>query len=126
MTVFRPLVPLLSDHSRLDAKNIASILKHSGAKVFFVDYEYVPQAREALRILMTGSQPSLMPLGIVIDDIDSPTGVRLGELEYEQLIHKGNPRFVPIDVADEWDPIALNYTSGTTSEPKGQTSWSQS
>nr|APB87291.1 CoA ligase [Fragaria x ananassa] len=106
-------------NSRLDAKNIASILKHSGAKVFFVDYEYVPQAREALRILMTGSQPSLMPLVIVIDDIDSPTGVRLGELEYEQLIHKGNPRFVPIDVADEWDPIALNYTSGTTSEPKG-------
>ncbi|KAL6223414.1 hypothetical protein ACLB2K_006801 [Fragaria x ananassa] len=106
-------------NSRLDAKNIASILKHSGAKVFFVDYEYVHQAREALRILMTGSQPSLMPLVIVIDDIDSPTGVRLGELEYEQLIHKGNPRFVPIDVADEWDPIALNYTSGTTSEPKG-------
>ncbi|KAL6225729.1 hypothetical protein ACLB2K_004578 [Fragaria x ananassa] len=106
-------------NSRLDAKNIASILKHSGAKVFFVDYEYVPQAREALRILMTGSQPSLMPLVIVIDDIDSPTGVRLGELEYEQLIHKGNQRFVPIDVADEWDPIALNYTSGTTSEPKG-------
>ncbi|KAL6219554.1 hypothetical protein ACLB2K_007313 [Fragaria x ananassa] len=106
-------------NSRLDAKNIASILKHSGAKVFFVDYEYVPQAREALRILMTGSQPPLMPLVIVIDDIDSPTGVRLGELEYEQLIHKGNPRFFPIDVADEWDPIALNYTSGTTSEPKG-------
>ncbi|KAL6228273.1 PREDICTED: butyrate--CoA ligase AAE11, peroxisomal-like isoform X2 [Fragaria vesca subsp. vesca] len=106
-------------NSRLDAKNIASILKHSGAKVFFVDYEYVPQAREALRILMTGSHPSMMPLVIVIDDIESPTGVRLGELEYEQLIHKGNPRFVPVDVADEWDPIALNYTSGTTSEPKG-------
>ncbi|XP_050372918.1 trans-cinnamate:CoA ligase, peroxisomal-like [Argentina anserina] len=106
-------------NSRLDARNIASILKHSGAKVFFVDYEFVRQAREALTILMMGSQPSMMPLVIVIDDIDSPTGVRLGELEYEQLIHKGNPRFVPIDVADEWDPIALNYTSGTTSEPKG-------
>ncbi|KAM5558311.1 trans-cinnamate:CoA ligase, peroxisomal-like [Rosa sericea] len=106
-------------NSRLDPKNIASILKHSGAKVFFVDYQYVPQAREALRILMMSSQPSMMPLVIVIDDIDSPTGVRLGELEYEQLIHKGNPRFVGIDVADEWDPISLNYTSGTTSEPKG-------
>ncbi|XP_062006867.1 trans-cinnamate:CoA ligase, peroxisomal-like [Rosa rugosa] len=106
-------------NSRLDPKNIASILKHSGAKVFFVDYQYVPQAREALRILMMSSQPSMMPLVIVIDDIDSPTGVRLGELEYEQLIHKGNPRFVGVDVADEWDPISLNYTSGTTSEPKG-------
>ncbi|KAK9950700.1 hypothetical protein M0R45_006175 [Rubus argutus] len=41
---------------RLDAKNIASILKHSGAKVFFVDYQFVPQVREALRNLMTVSQ----------------------------------------------------------------------
>lgn len=56
---------------------------------------------------------------IVIDDVDSPKGVRLGELEYEQLIHMGNPRFVPTEIQDEWDPISLNYTSGTTSEPKG-------
>ncbi|VVA36277.1 PREDICTED: probable acyl-activating enzyme [Prunus dulcis] len=107
-------------NTRLDAKNIASILRHSGAKVFFVDYQFVPLAREALRILMSGAthEPS-MPLVIVIDDIDSPTGIRLGELEYEQLIKKGNPRFVSVEVADEWDPVALNYTSGTTSEPKG-------
>ncbi|CAL9009351.1 unnamed protein product [Prunus brigantina] len=107
-------------NTRLDAKNIASILRHSGAKVFFVDYQFVPLAREALRIFMSGAthDPS-MPLVIVIDDIDSPTGIRLGELEYEQLIKKGNPRFVSVEVADEWDPVALNYTSGTTSEPKG-------
>ncbi|KAM2466619.1 hypothetical protein COP2_008799 [Malus domestica] len=60
-----------------------------------------------------------MPLVIVIDDIDSPTGIRLGELEYEQLIKKGNPGFVSVPVDDEWDPVVLNYTSGTTSEPKG-------
>ncbi|PQM33879.1 putative acyl-activating enzyme 12 peroxisomal [Prunus yedoensis var. nudiflora] len=107
-------------NTRLDAKNIASILRHSGAKVFFVDYQFVPLAREALRILISGAthEPS-MPLVIVIDDIDSPTGIRLGELEYEQLIKKGNPGFVSVEVADEWDAVALNYTSGTTSEPKG-------
>lgn len=102
-------------NTRLDAKNIANILKHSEAKVFFVDYEYVPLAREALRLI----DESSMPLVVVIDDVDSPTGVRLGELEYEQLVYRGNPRFVPDEVQDEWDPIALNYTSGTTSAPKG-------
>ncbi|CAA2964249.1 butyrate-- ligase AAE11, peroxisomal-like [Olea europaea subsp. europaea] len=108
-------------NTRLDAKNIATILRHSEAKVFFIDYDYVPLAREALCILMADLQKSdiSMPLVAVIDDIDSPTGVRLGELEYEQLILQGNPRYVPEEINDEWDPIALNYTSGTTSEPKG-------
>lgn len=111
-------------NSRLDAKNVATILRHSEAKVFFVDYQYVQVAGEALRILMGDSKDSLVPesaipLVIVIDDIDSPTGVRLGELEYEELIHRGNPSFVPCQVEDEWDAIALNYTSGTTSQPKG-------
>ncbi|CAL5368940.1 unnamed protein product [Camellia sinensis] len=112
-------------NTRLDAKNIATILKHSEAKVFFVDYEYVPLARDALRLLMADLQTCAvaaelsMPLVIVIDDVDSPTGVRLGELEYEQLVQNGNPRFVPDEIEDEWDPIALNYTSGTTSAPKG-------
>ncbi|KAG8373538.1 hypothetical protein BUALT_Bualt11G0035000 [Buddleja alternifolia] len=112
-------------NTRLDAKNIATILRHSEAKIFFIDYEYVPLARDALRILMANLQHSgaaaetSMPLVVVIDDIDSPTGVRLGALEYEQLVTRGNPGFVPEEIADEWDPIALNYTSGTTSEPKG-------
>ncbi|KAL5574308.1 hypothetical protein UlMin_023905 [Ulmus minor] len=109
-------------NTRLDPKTIATILQHSEAKVFFVDYQFVPQASEALRILMGDSSHSsstTMPLVIVIDDIDSPTGIRLGELEYEQLVFNGNPEFISVEVADEWDPIALNYTSGTTSAPKG-------
>ncbi|PSS30088.1 Butyrate--CoA ligase AAE11, peroxisomal like [Actinidia chinensis var. chinensis] len=111
-------------NTRLDPKNIATILRHSEAKVFFVDYEYVPLAREALRLLMANLNGSIeaessMPLVVVIDDIDSPTGVRLGELEYEQLVYSGDPSFVPNEIEDEWDPIALNYTSGTTSAPKG-------
>ncbi|KAK3017124.1 hypothetical protein RJ639_006126 [Escallonia herrerae] len=112
-------------NTRLSAKNIATILRHSEAKVFFVDYQYVPLAREALRMLMaeyqesTVTESSSMPLVIVIDDIDSPTSIRLGELEYEELIQHGNPGYVPDEIEDEWDPIALNYTSGTTSDPKG-------
>ncbi|KAI4299670.1 hypothetical protein L6164_033105 [Bauhinia variegata] len=118
---------------RLDAKTIATILSHSEAKVLFVDYEYVPKAREALGLLMgdhnfqKGAQKSdlqhynysSLPLVIVIDDINSPTGIQLGELEYEQLVYKGDPNLVPIEIDDEWDAIALNYTSGTTSAPKG-------
>nr|XP_043605881.1 trans-cinnamate:CoA ligase, peroxisomal-like [Erigeron canadensis] len=113
-------------NTRLDAKNIATILRHSEAKVLFIDYQYVPIASEALRLLMAGlndssssAQSCAMPLVIVIDDIYKPTGVRLGDLEYEQLIKHGNPMYQGEDVEDEWDAIALNYTSGTTSAPKG-------
>ncbi|KAL7606193.1 hypothetical protein Lser_V15G19237 [Lactuca serriola] len=111
-------------NTRLDAKNIATILHHSEAKVFFVDYQYVPLASEALRLLVadlehTSAANYGMPLVIVIDDIHKPTGVRLGKLEYEQLIHHGDPRYFGEEVENEWDSIALNYTSGTTSAPKG-------
>lgn len=107
-------------NTRLDSKNIAAILRHSEAKVFFVDCQFVSVAREALLLLVAES--SNIPLVVVIDDVDTPTGVRLGELEYEELVKKGNPsnRYLPSEHdLDEWDPIALNYTSGTTSEPKG-------
>ncbi|CAN4104464.1 unnamed protein product [Withania somnifera] len=113
-------------NTRLDAKNIAIILKHSEAKVFFVDYEYQEIAKKALELLITSDLSNSktfkmpkMPLIVVIDDIDSPTGIRLGELEYTQFMHQGNPSYVPEEITDEWDPITLNYTSCTTSEPKG-------
>ncbi|KAI3828912.1 hypothetical protein L1987_03023 [Smallanthus sonchifolius] len=65
----------------------------------------------------SSSQPA-MPTVIVIDDIENPTGVRLdNKLEYEQL--NGNPQYKGEDVEEEWDAIALSYTSGTTSVPKG-------
>lgn len=104
---------------RLDAKNVASILRHSEAKVFFVDCQYVQLAREALKLYFVEDRDAAGPLVILIDDIDSPTGIRFGELEYEQFVQMGNPRFLPEEIRDEWDPITLNYTSGTTSAPKG-------
>ncbi|CAH9148632.1 unnamed protein product [Cuscuta epithymum] len=67
-----------------DAKNIATILKHSEAKAFFVDYEYVEKAKKALEIMMGKNIP--MPLLVDIDDDVAPTGIRLGNLEYEELI----------------------------------------
>ncbi|GKD75328.1 butyrate--CoA ligase AAE11, peroxisomal-like protein, partial [Tanacetum coccineum] len=75
-------------NTRLDAKNIATILHHSEAKVFFMDFEYVPIAYEALRLLVEclkdkSSDQQAVPLVIVIDDINKPTGVSLGKLEYE-------------------------------------------
>ncbi|XP_071696036.1 trans-cinnamate:CoA ligase, peroxisomal-like [Rutidosis leptorrhynchoides] len=107
-------------NTRLDAKNIATILCHSEAKVFFIDYQYVPLASAALRLMVDGfKDSSSMPLVIVIDDIYKPTGVRLGDLEYEQLIKHGNPLYPGEELEDEWDAITLNYTSGTTSDPKG-------
>ncbi|KAA0046225.1 butyrate--CoA ligase AAE11, peroxisomal-like [Cucumis melo var. makuwa] len=104
-------------NTRLDVKNIALILRHSEAKIFFVDYQYIQEAKDALRLLVAES--FTIPLVVVIDDIDTPTGARLGNLEYEQLIHDGDANFTPVEVDDEWDSIALNYTSGTTSAPKG-------
>nr|XP_043612272.1 trans-cinnamate:CoA ligase, peroxisomal-like [Erigeron canadensis] len=107
-------------NTRLDAKSIATILRHSEAKVLFVDYEYIPIASEGLRLLVSGSEKPDIPLVIAIDDIEKPTGVRFdNKIEYEQLIDDGNPDYQGEDLEDEWDAIALNYTSGTTSEPKG-------
>ncbi|KAK7321456.1 hypothetical protein VNO77_32116 [Canavalia gladiata] len=117
---------LNSINTRLDANNLATILKHSEAKVLFVDYEYVPQAKEALKLLMGQQEDgaaqkahSSLPLLILIDDINAPTNIKFGEFEYEQLVQNGDPNLGPEQVHDEWDPITLNYTSGTTSAPKG-------
>ncbi|XXG63691.1 hypothetical protein AAC387_Pa05g1817 [Persea americana] len=107
-------------NTRLDAYNIATILRHSEAKLFFVDHQLVPLARDALNCL--AKDPIKPPLVVLIDKLDAPRGVPfgLGELEYEQLVRNGDPaNYEPHVVEDEWDSIALNYTSGTTSAPKG-------
>uniref|UniRef100_I3PB36-2 Isoform 2 of Trans-cinnamate:CoA ligase, peroxisomal n=1 Tax=Petunia hybrida TaxID=4102 RepID=I3PB36-2 len=115
-------------NTRLDPMNIAIILKHSEAKLLFVDYEYLEKARKALELLMStnfitaqNSKKISMPQVILIDDLYSPTRIQQqDQLEYEQLVHQGNPEYAPENIVDdEWDPIVLNYTSGTTSEPKG-------
>ncbi|KAK1304794.1 Butyrate--CoA ligase AAE11, peroxisomal [Acorus calamus] len=97
----------------LNAKNIAAILHHSEAKAFFVDHQFIPRARDALKHLVSP------PFVVSIVDQETPTDARLGELEYERLIAVGDLTLAHFTVEDEWDPIALNYTSGTTAAPKG-------
>jgi fatty-acyl-CoA synthase len=97
---------------RLDADTIAFILKHGEAKVLLTDGEFAPVIKQALALLDN------KPLVIDIADPAAP-GERLGEIDYEAFLADGDPDFVEITPRDEWDAIALNYTSGTTGNPKG-------
>src|ERR1700686_5414465 len=99
---------------RLDAPSIAFQLDHGGAKIILVDPEFTGVIAEALT-LMKGSKPFV----IDVDDATFAGGRRIGEIEYEDALSQGDPDFVPRLPADEWDAIALGYTSGTTGNPKG-------
>ena len=98
---------------RLDAETIAFILKHGGAKVLITDTEFAPVIGRALALV------DEKPLVIDIADPLGPGGERLGTLDYEAFIAAGDPGFPEVMPNDEWDAIALNYTSGTTGNPKG-------
>ncbi len=99
---------------RLDAAAIAFILDHGEAKVLITDREFSPTIRQALHSCKT------RPLVIDIDDPQyTGPGERLGEVEYEEFIAAGDPEFPFALPPDEWQAIALNYTSGTTGDPKG-------
>jgi 3-(methylthio)propionyl---CoA ligase len=99
---------------RLDAPSIAFQLDHGGAKIILVDPEFSGVISEALK-LMSGPKPFV----IDVDDAAYAEGSRMGEIEYEAALALGDPAFVPRYPDDEWDAIALSYTSGTTGNPKG-------
>jgi len=105
-------------NTRLDPRIIGFCLDHAEAKVVIVDREFAGVIREALT-LMRGPRP------LVVDYVD-PTladndaaGEVFGELEFDALLDEGDPDFDWPRPRDEWDAIALNYTSGTTGNPKG-------
>ncbi len=100
-------------NTRLDAGTIAFILGHAEAKLVIVDREYAPVMTAAL------SQIKTRPPVVDIVDPEGPAGAPVGTLEYEALLEEGDPEFAWQGPADEWDAIALNYTSGTTGNPKG-------
>ena len=102
-------------NTRLDAETIAFMLDHGEAKAILVDAEFAPTIRKALA-LRTRSSPLLV---IDVEDALFGPGERLGELSYEALLAEGDPAFEWQLPEDEWDAIALNYTSGTTGNPKG-------
>jgi fatty-acyl-CoA synthase len=100
-------------NTRLDADTIAFMLKHGDAKVLITDREYSATMNKAL------AQLDSPPLVIDVDDPLFEGGIPLGKLSYEDLLAEGNPDWGWPWPADEWQAIALNYTSGTTGDPKG-------
>jgi fatty-acyl-CoA synthase len=101
-------------NTRLDADAIAFMLDHAESEVLLVDREFAPVVAAAL------ARCSQKPL--VVDVVDSEytgPGERIGTLDYESLIGAGDPAYAWQLPRDEWDAIALNYTSGTTGNPKG-------
>lgn len=98
---------------RLDASTIAFILQHGEAKILLTDREYSPVIREALE---------LYPASIPVIDINDPYaegGELLGQCDYESLLGEGDADYRWLVPEDEWQAICLNYTSGTTGNPKG-------
>ena len=100
-------------NTRLDADAIAFMLQHGGAKVLITDTEFSPTIEAAL------AQLANPPKVIEIDDPQGPGGKRLGAVDYEAFIANGDDAFVWKHPSDEWNSISLNYTSGTTGNPKG-------
>jgi fatty-acyl-CoA synthase len=101
-------------NTRLDAAILAFTLDHGNAKVVITDREFAKTIKEALALAKA------RPLVIDYDDPEyAGPGERLGAIEYEEFLHGGDPDFPWVTPTDEWDAISLNYTSGTTGDPKG-------
>ncbi len=98
---------------RLDAAAIAYMLDHAHTKALIVDRELGGLAKAALSLC------KVRPLVIAADDPECPAGELVGDLLYEALLSEGDPDFAWQLPSDEWQAITLNYTSGTTGNPKG-------
>ena len=101
-------------NTRLDAEAIAFMLQHGEAKVLLTDREFAGVVEKALGML--GER---RPLVIEVEDEQAPAGNALGQISYEALLAEGDANHAWQLPGDEWDAIALNYTSGTTGNPKG-------
>jgi fatty-acyl-CoA synthase len=100
-------------NTRLDPETIAFMLDHGEAKVLFTDREFSALVEPALKLAKA------KPLVIDVDDVLHEGGKFLGSIEYEALLAEGDANFAWRFPEDEWDAITLNYTSGTTGNPKG-------
>jgi fatty-acyl-CoA synthase len=105
---------LNSINTRLDAAIIAFQFDHGEAKIVITDREFSKVVKEALALC------KVKPLVIDYDDPEfTGAGERLGTLDYEDFLNQGDTDFAWPMPGDEWDAVALNYTSGTTGDPKG-------
>jgi len=101
-------------NTRLDAAIIAFQLDHAETKLVITDREFAATMKQALR------EAKVSPVVIDYDDPEFVLdGEMLGEAEYEDFIKDGDPEFAWAPPQDEWDSVSLNYTSGTTGDPKG-------
>ena len=101
-------------NTRLDAESIAFMLRHGEAKVLITDREFSPTIERALGAVTS------RPLVIDVDDPEyAGPGERLGVIDYEAFLATGDPEYAWAPPSDEWSAISLNYTSGTTGNPKG-------
>ena len=99
---------------RLDAKTISYIIGHSKTKIIFVDTEFLPIIREALKI-----KNLKIPIIAIKDDNKFSRNIKKEKL-YEDFLKKGSKKnTMSSKIRDEWSPISLGYTSGTTNKPKG-------
>ena len=99
---------------RLDASLIGRLLNHAESKLVIVDREFAPLMREAIAV------SECRPYLVVVDDPEANSdNVDLGDETYEQFIADGEPDYAWLRPEDEWQAITLNYTSGTTGNPKG-------
>ncbi|KAM1202084.1 hypothetical protein TB2_017858 [Malus domestica] len=108
-------------NSRLDSAMISVLLSHSKAKVVFVDYQLLEIANGALDLLAqkTDTKPPILVLIADSEGSSSSEECFSSTYEYESLLEKGQVGFEIRRPKSEWDPISVNYTSGTTSRPKG-------
>ncbi|WP_175945574.1 acyl-CoA synthetase [Caballeronia sp. BCC1704] len=101
-------------NTRLDAATLAFMLTHGEAKAIIVDREFSAVVKKAL---------ANVPQPLIVIDVDDPQytgeGERIGEIDYETLLASGDPAYQWSPPSDEWNAICLNYTSGTTGNPKG-------
>jgi fatty-acyl-CoA synthase len=105
-------------NTRLDPESIAFMLNHGEAKVVIVDPEFSGVMKQALAIAKKESGCDILVIDVEEKEFDVP-GEKLGSLTYEKLLSEGDPHFAWQVPADEWQAICLNYTSGTTGNPKG-------